>query len=81
MERLLSWTFCYSIYDSICESNQSQPRNGSQKFLDHSKCNRQISPELTTFLNKCLINKAFNNSFVNLKNMEWMKYDLVLIKN
>ncbi len=71
MERVLSWTFCKSIYESICQNKKSS---------NYSECNREISNDLRTFFATCLAKQATKNSFTKLKTMNWLKYDLALAK-
>ena len=86
MERILSWTFCFSVYQSACVradvSNQQSFAKWYQfggEFLKYFQCERPISSQLSQMLNSCLSRRTEKSSFSNLRRTEWLLYDLAWI--
>lgn len=76
MERILSWTFCNSIYTSAC-SRYSQTKyndwmHSNKSFLEFFGCSNRISSKLNEFLGKCLVKVKNSYSFSNLITLDWL---------
>ena len=85
MERILSWTFCMSVYETICVKSNKSPMSfvsnkSSGNFIDYFKCDRPISDHGKEFLNKCLTKNDTPDSFSHLRQLDWIKHDLLLLK-
>lgn len=82
MERILSWTFCYTAYQAACTNKrvttksistfQQSKSSASKNFLNTFQCDKKISPQFKEFLNNCLTKKAENNSFTKLIKSKWL---------
>lgn len=81
--RILSWTFCFSIYETMCfntkEKGVYESVSGKlsswqgSSFMTHFGCKNQVSEELKDFINKCLIKNLEKDSFFKLKTLKWLK--------
>ena len=82
-DRVLSWTFCFSIYVLMC-SDESQLAELNAKFqhwqpqvngfVDNFGCKQgQISAGLTNLLNSCLLKIHEKHLFVSLRSHPWFK--------
>ncbi len=80
LERILSWTFCNTIYLAVCIKNIEydqwrlwflKPNNHS--FLNFFGCAKKISKELVKFLDTCLTKASNPSSFSNLKSIDWLQ--------
>ncbi len=83
--RILSWTFCFSIYESMCVNfkdremyakiDQKKKNWPGNSFLSHFGCKKRdtiVSDEFKELIDNCLTKKIEKDSFKNLANNKWI---------
>ncbi len=84
--RILCWTFCFSVFESMCFKIKEDYKNVTRKldswdknvpFMKHFGCRViKTSDSLKEFLNFCLTEKISKDSFAKLSSTKWLRKDI-----
>jgi hypothetical protein len=86
-DRTLTWTFCFSIYTTVCFENDNimtkmSSWNDNVPFLNHFGCSSKITDQsnyLKQLLNSCLTKNDRKEKFQNIINYKWFNVSWQII--